>query len=126
MPHDKAAHSATGQTWNDVLPMSFWTTGASPGWGGGGATELGFVINMTAAMNKRDGEPPMGDVVRLIDSVGKDERWYEKVEDSFHVHMETLSSPRKTDSFGPSQTCLRQSCTKCWGSDYAVTKSPLI
>ena len=27
----------------------------------------------------------------MVESVGKDERWYEKLEDSFHVHVETLT-----------------------------------
>lgn len=91
MPHDQSAHSTTGQTWNDVLPMSFWTTVASSGAGGGGATELGFVIDMTAAMKKREEESPQENDVRLVESVGKEERWVEKLEDSFHVHIETLS-----------------------------------
>ena len=91
MPHDQTAHSTAGQTWNDVLPMSFWTTVASSSAGGGGATELGFVMDMTAAMKEKEEERPQGDEARLIESVGKDELWYEKLEDSFHVHVETLS-----------------------------------
>jgi hypothetical protein len=92
MPHDQSAHSTTCKTWNDVLPMSFWTTVASSSAGGGGATELGFVIDMTAAMKKQEEELPGRDDTRMIESVGKGERWYEKVEDSFHVHVETLST----------------------------------
>jgi hypothetical protein len=90
MSHNQSAHSTTGQTWNDVLPMSFWTAAADPG-GVSGAAGLGFVIDFTAAMKNQEEEHPQGDDIRLIESVGKDERWYEKVEDSFHVHVETLS-----------------------------------
>jgi hypothetical protein len=59
--------------------------------GSGGGTALGFVIDFTAAMKKQEEELPQGEDTRPIESVGKDERWYEKVEDSFHVHVETLS-----------------------------------
>jgi len=89
MSHDQSAHSTAGQTWNDVLPMSFWTAVASSR--GGGATELGFVIDMTAAMKEKEAELQRGEDIRLIESMGKDEGWYEKLEDSFHVHVETLS-----------------------------------
>ena len=89
MPHDQSAHSTTGQTWNDVLPMSFWIAGSPTNVGNGAA--LGFAIDFTAAMKKQEEGRPQGDDVRLIESVGKDERWYEKLEDSFHVHVETLS-----------------------------------
>lgn len=104
MPHDETAHSKTGQTWNDVLPMSFWTTIASSSAGGGGATELGFVIDMTAAMKRREEEPSVRDNHRLIEAVGKDERWYEKVEDSFHVYVETLPP---SSFLGGAETFLR-------------------
>ena len=91
MPHDQSAHSTTGQTWNDVLPMSFWTVVAGSGSGGGGATELGFTIDFTAAMRKQEEGLPQGEDIRMIESMGKDERWYEKLEDSLQVHVETLS-----------------------------------
>lgn len=91
MPHDQSAHGTPGQTWNDVLPMSSWTTIANSGSGGGGATELGFVIDMTAAMKEREEQIRQKDDTRLVESVGKDERWYEKAEDSLHVRVETLS-----------------------------------
>lgn len=89
MPHDESAHSTRGQTWNDVLPMSFWLAGAPTNVGNGAA--LGFVIDFAAAMKKKEEERPWGEDARLVESVGKDERWYEKLEDSFHVHVETLS-----------------------------------
>ena len=104
MSHDQSAHSTAGQTWNDVLPMSFWTTVAGSGAGGGGATELGFVIDMTAAMKEKGEELPRGEDTRLIESVGKDERWYEKFEDSIHMHVETLSP---TAFLGGAETFLR-------------------
>ena len=88
MAHDQTAHGTAGQTWNDVLPMSFWTAMATPG---GGGAELGFAIDFTAAMKKGEEEFQRGEDTRLIESVGKDERWYEKLEDSLHVHVETLS-----------------------------------
>ena len=87
MTHDQSAHSTAGQTWNDVLPMTFWTAMATDG---GGGAELGFAIDFAAGM-KKDKEFPRGEDTRLIESVGKDERWYEKLEDSLHVHVETLS-----------------------------------
>ena len=90
MAHDQTAHSTRGQTWNDVLPMSFWTVQQAGMGGSGGGTALGFVIDMTAAMKGQE-ERPQGEDVRLIESAGKDERWYEKLEDSFQVHVETLS-----------------------------------
>lgn len=71
----------------DTLPESFWVANA---FGSGGAAGLGFVIDFRAALKERD-ELPKGEDVKLIESVGKSERWYEKVEDSFHVHVETLS-----------------------------------
>ena len=89
MPHDESAHSTKGQTWNDVLPMSFWIAGSPNNVGNGAA--LGFAIDFTAALKKREEEPPQGEDERLIESAGSDERWYEKVEDSFHVRVETLS-----------------------------------
>jgi len=89
LSHDQSAHSTTGQTWNDVLPMSFWLAGAPTNVGNGAA--LGFAIDFTAEMKKQDEELPRGDDIRLIESVGNDEQWYEKLEDSFHVHLETLS-----------------------------------
>ena len=91
MSHDQTAHSKAGQTWNDVLPMSFWTVQSTTFGGGGGATELGFVIDFTGAMEGKGAELPQGEDLRLIESTGKDERWYEKLEDSFHVRVETLS-----------------------------------
>jgi len=91
MSHDESAHSTTGQTWNDVLPMSFWVAQQAGNSGSGGGAALGFVIGMTAAMKGKEDELLQGEDVRLIESVGKDERWYEKVEDSIHVHVETLS-----------------------------------
>jgi len=92
MPHDQSAHSTSDQRWMDVLPESFWLAGAqSSGLGGvGGGAELGFVIDFTAAMKKQEELPQRGEV-RLIEAAGRGERWYEKVEDSFHFHVETLS-----------------------------------
>jgi len=53
---------------------------------------LGFAIDFTAAMKDQEQEGlAQGDDVRLIESIGETERWYEKLEDSFHVHVETLS-----------------------------------
>jgi hypothetical protein len=86
VPHDQSAHSTADQRWIDVLPESFWVAGAQ---GQGGFAGLGFVIDMTAAMKERE-ELSQGEDVKLIESVGEGERWYEKLEDSFHVHVETL------------------------------------
>ena len=88
MRHDQSAHSTPGQTWNDVLPMSFWIAGSPQQVGNGAA--LGFAMDFTAAMKKQE-EPTQGDDVRLVEFVGEDERWYDRLEDSFHVHVETLS-----------------------------------
>lgn len=78
----------------DVLPDSFWVSGALGGVGG--AAGLGFVIDFTAAMKQRE-ELTKGEDVRLIESAGGSERWYEKVEDSLHVHVETLAPPAFLD-----------------------------
>jgi hypothetical protein len=88
VPHDQSAHSSGDQRLVDVLPESFWVAGALGGVGG--AAGLGFVIDFKAAMEERQ-ELPTADDLKLIDSVGKRERWFEKVEDSLHVHVETLS-----------------------------------
>jgi hypothetical protein len=88
VPHDQSAHSSGDQRLIDVLPESFWVAGALGGVGG--AAGLGFVIDFKAAMEEVHDLAPSEDL-KLIESVGKDERWYEKVEDSFHVHVETLT-----------------------------------
>jgi hypothetical protein len=89
MSHDPSAHSVKDQRLIDVLPESFWVAGA---FGSGGAAGLGFAIDFTAAVkNQEQEELPQGKDVRLIESVGEAEPWYEKLEDSFHVHVETLS-----------------------------------
>ena len=91
MPRDQTAHSTTGQTWNDVLPMSLWLAGAGSGGAGGvGAAKLGSGIDFTAAMKQRE-EVPHGEDLRLIESAGGDERWYERLDDPFRVRVETLS-----------------------------------
>lgn len=82
--HDESAHGA-----KDELPESFWVANAM---GPGGAAALGFVIDFTAAMNSQQEPHDMGgEGVALIESTEKSERWYEKVEDSLHMHVETLS-----------------------------------
>ena len=50
-------------------------------------------LRIKAAMNAEDEVPPTGETDRLIDTIGKSESepWYDKVEDSFHVHVETLT-----------------------------------
>lgn len=89
MSHDQLAHNTKDQRWIDILPESFWVAGA---FGSGGAAGLGFAIDFTAAMKEQEQEAlPQREDVRLVESVGGDEKWYEKLEDSFHVHVETLA-----------------------------------
>lgn len=87
MHHDETAHGSKDQRLIDVLPDSFWVAGASSS---GGAANLGLVIDFTAAMNGAV-RAQKEDDVRLVESAGTKESWHEKVEDSFHVRVETLS-----------------------------------
>jgi len=81
-------HGTRDQRLIDVLPESFWVVGALGGVGG--AAGLGFVIDFRAAAKERE-EFPQRDDIKLIESAGEGERWYEKVEDSMHLHVETLA-----------------------------------
>jgi hypothetical protein len=53
-------------------------------------------LRIKAAMNADDEAPPTGETDRLVDTIGKGARepWYDKVEDPFHVHVETLTPPQ--------------------------------